>query len=193
MSPATIPRKLKTRKRHAARKRHAKGYIHACIGDGAGKTTSALGVGLRALGHGKRVVMIQFMKGRKEIGEYKIQKLLPKYKVYQFGKVGWVSYRHPAEFDKRRAKEGLEFAKKILQSENPPHILILDEINLACGLHMLDTAEVVELLSHVPVATDVYLTGRGAPSELLAISDFVTEIKQHKRPRRLQARKGIEY
>ncbi|MBI5397828.1 cob(I)yrinic acid a,c-diamide adenosyltransferase [Candidatus Woesearchaeota archaeon] len=187
MSPATIPRKLKTRKRHA------KGYIHTYIGDGAGKTTSALGIGLRALGNGKNVVMIQFMKGRKEIGEYQIQRLLPKYKVYQFGKVGWVSYRHPAEADKQRAKKGLAFAKKILQSRKPAHILILDEINLACGLRLLDTAEVLEMLKHAQAATDVYLTGRGAPSELLAISDFVTEIKQLKRPKRLQARKGIEY
>lgn len=187
MRSATIPRKLKTGRRHA------KGYVHSYIGAGAGKTTSALGIALRALGSGKNVVMVQFMKGRKEIGECQIQKLLLKYKVYQFGKRGWVSYKHPAKADKTRAKKGLVLARKILKSRNPPCILILDEINLACGLHMLDVNEVVEMLKQVPATTDVYLTGRGAPRELLAISDFITEIKQHKRPSRLPARKGIEY
>src|SRR3990167_1200496 len=87
--------------------------VYLWTGLGAGKTTSALGAALRQLGHGHKVIVIQFMKGRKYVGEYKIQKKLgPKYKIYQFGRAEWVDVLHPNQKDKELAVRGLEFAYK---------------------------------------------------------------------------------
>jgi cob(I)alamin adenosyltransferase len=185
MKNATIPGKLRV-------KRHKRGYIHVFTGDGEGKTTSALGIALRSLGHDKEVVMIEFMKGRQGLGECKLEKRLQGFKVFQFGKVGWVSYKKPSGADKRRAKKGLDFAKKLLSGSSPPHVLILDEINLACSLGLIDSKELLDLLKRAPEKTDIFLTGRSAPKELVAFADFVTEMIEIKR-KKVPARQGIEY
>ncbi len=98
--------------------------IYLWTGHGAGKTTSALGVALRCIGHKQKVVVIQFMKGRKDIGEYKIKnKLKPYHEIYQFGRKGFVNLKKPSEEDKNMAKKALEFAKKKLKEK--PHLIIL--------------------------------------------------------------------
>ncbi len=113
-------------------------YLYTGIG--AGKTTNSLGLALRSLGHGHRVVIIQFMKGRKDIGEClfkeKIGELGDKYEIYQYGRIGFVDLDNPSEEDKEKAGEGLEKAKNVLN--DPPHLLILDEINLAVSVGLLD-------------------------------------------------------
>ena len=89
--------------------------IYLFTGEGGGKTIAALGLALRAVGQNQKVVVVQFMKGRKDIGEYRIQrKLGPKYKVYQFGRKGFVNLKKPYEIDKKLAKKGFEFIKKII-------------------------------------------------------------------------------
>lgn len=171
-----------------------KDNIYLWTGNGWGKTTSALGVALRAIGHGKRVVIIQFMKGRKDIGEYKVRKRLkPNYEIYQFGRRGWVDLKNPSKKDKELAHQGLEFAKKIVKTK--PFLLILDEINLAVAVGLLSLKEVLEFLDSIPKTITVYLTGRYAPKELMNRADYVTEITAIKHPKihLRKAKKGIDY
>jgi len=169
-----------------------KNNIYLWTGTGAGKTTSALGVALRCLGHNKKVVIIQFMKGRKDIGEYKIRKKLGKnYKIYQFGKKGWVNLKKPDESDKKQAEKGLMFAERMLKEK--PDLLVLDEINLAAAIGLLKVKDILRLLNKAPEKTNVYLIGRYAPKELIKRADFVNEVIEVKHPKYWKAKKGIEY
>ena len=169
-----------------------KNNIYLWTGEGAGKTTSALGVALRCAGHRMKVIVVQFMKGRKNIGEYKImKKLKPYYSVYQFGTRRFINLKKPSEKDKEMAKKGLEFAREIAKKK--PRLLILDEINLACAVGLLDVQEVVSVVEEISKYTIVYLTGRRAPSKLKEIADFVNEIRLLKAPKKYTVRKGIEY
>lgn len=175
-------------------KKGKKDNVYLWTGHGWGKTTSALGVVLRAVGHKKKVVMIQFMKGRKNIGEYRSRiRLLPYFKMYQFGRKEFVKLSKPTEKDKKLARKGFQFAKKILK-EKKPFLLILDEINIAAAVGLLDIKEIVEFLDSVPKTTTVYLTGRYAPKKLMDRADYVTEIKAIKHPPLgKKAKKGIDY
>lgn len=172
-----------------------RGLIYLWTGSGAGKTTSALGTALRAIGHGKKVVIIQFMKKREDIGEYKIKdRLYPLYEIYQFGRREWIDLKSPSEEDKKLAKRGLEFAKKIML-EKKPFLLILDEINLAVATGLLSLKEVLSFLDMVPKEVTVYLTGRHAPKALIDRADFATEIVPIKHPISIgiKGREGIDY
>jgi cob(I)alamin adenosyltransferase len=169
------------------------GYIYLYTGTGGGKTTNALGLALRSVGHGHKVVIIQFMKWWKNTGEYKIRKKLePYYEIYQFGRKGWIGLGNLGEEDKKLAKKGLEFAKKIL-GEKKPHLLVLDEINLAVHCKLLDSSEVLDLLNKIPKKTDVVLTGRYASKELIDRADFVNEVRDIKHPKEIPTTKGIQY
>ena len=85
---------------------------------------SAIGAAIRAIGHNKKVIVIQFMKGRKEtIGEYKIRKKLPKYEIKQFGRKGWVNLKKPSLKDKLLAQEALDYAK--LAAKKKPFLLMV--------------------------------------------------------------------
>jgi len=179
-------------KKESERKR--RGFIHLYTGDGEGKTLTAIGAAVRAVGHGYKVVIIQFMKGRKDIGEYKIMKrLAPEYEIHQFGRGEFIDLENPDPVDYRMAKEGLEYAKEALRRK--PKLLILDEINLAVAIGLLSVEEVLDLLKDVPPSTVVILTGRRAPKELMDIADLVSEFREIKHPMKtgVKARKGIEY
>jgi len=183
------------------------GYIYLYTGIGAGKTTNALGLALRSIGHKRSVVIIQFLKWRKDIGEYKIKdSLKPYYEIYQFGRPAWLGEKEMTvslggqkfqiesfkDVDKKLAKEGLEFAKKVLK-EKKPHLLVLDEINLALHWKLLDIKDVLELLDNLPEKTDVVLTGRYAPKELIEKADFVNLVEEVKAPKEFKLTKGIQY
>jgi cob(I)alamin adenosyltransferase len=171
-----------------------KGFIHVLTGNGGGKTTSALGVSMRSIGQGHRVVVVQFMKGRKDIGEFKIQKKLgDKYNVYQFGTRKFVDLKRPSKQDIILANEALGFAREEVLEKDPPHLLILDEINLAAAIGLIDTDKVIAMLKGVPKGVDVYLTGRRAPREFMAFADYVTSVEDKKRVKLISARRGIDY
>ena len=170
------------------------GEIYVYTGEGAGKTTSALGLALRSIGHGHKVVIIQFMKGRKDIGEYKVrEKLAPLYDIYQFGSEKFVDLKNPSEDDKKKAAEGLEFAGK--KAAEAPDLLILDEINIAIHYGLLEKESVLSFLGKVPEKTVVVLTGRYAPKDILDKADFVNEINDVKHPLEdgIEAKEGIQY
>jgi cob(I)alamin adenosyltransferase len=169
------------------------GYIYLYTGTGAGKTTNALGLALRSVGHKRRVVIIQFLKWWKKTGEYKIRSMLsPYYEIYQFGRKGWHGLSNLGEEDKKLAQKALKFAEKIVK-EKKPHLLVLDEINLALYCKLLEVKDVLALLDKIPKKTDVVLTGRFAPKELLDIADFVNEIVDIKYPKEMVTTKGIQY
>ncbi len=165
--------------------------IFLWTGNGWGKTTSAFGAALRSLGHNKKVVVIQFMKGRKDIGEYKIQKKLKNLTVKQFGRPQWVNLKNPSLQDKKSAQQGLLYAKKIAKTK--PFLLVLDELNLAAKINLLGKKEVLELLEEIPSGVHVYLTGRYAPRWLINKADYVNEVVMKKGPKRLIGEKGIDY
>jgi cob(I)alamin adenosyltransferase len=171
----------------------AKNNVYLWTGEGAGKTTSALGVALRAVGHKQKVIIVQFMKGRKNIGEYKImKKLKPYYEVYQFGKKEFIKpLSKPSSKDKELAEKGLDFAKEAAKKK--PRLLVLDEINLACAVGLVDTKKVIDFIKHCSKYTIVYLTGRRASSKLKEAADFVNEIRLLKAPKKYPVRKGIEW
>lgn len=183
------------------------GYVYLYTGTGAGKTTNALGLALRSLGHGKKVVIIQFFKWRKDIGEYLIKdKLGPHYEIYQFGRPVWLGKTEKTEefagekfkvesfkdADKELANKALEFAKQLLK-EKKPHLLVLDEINLALHWKLLELEDVLELLDNLPEDTTVVLTGRYAPEELMKRADFVNVIQEVKAPKDFKLTAGIQY
>lgn len=172
----------------------ARGQVHVYTGDGEGKTLTAFGLALRAIGHGYKAVIIQFMKGRKDVGEYMVKdRLQPEYEIYQFGREEFVDLSNPQPIDYELARKALEFAEKVL--EKRPRVLVLDEINLAAAIGLVKVEDVLKLLEKVPEETVVVLTGRRAPKEFIEVADLVTEMKEIKHPYKLgvEARKGIEY
>ena len=176
-------------------------------GTGGGKTANALGLALRSVGHNKHVVIIQFFKWRKDIGEYLIKdKLGSYYEIYQFGRPAWLGEEEKtAEFggekfevesvkehDKELASKALEFAAQIMK-EKKPHLLVLDEINLAVHWNLLEVKDVMELLDKVPKETTVVMTGRYAPQELIDRADFVNIVQDVKMPKHFKLTRGIQY
>ncbi|MEM2342143.1 MAG: cob(I)yrinic acid a,c-diamide adenosyltransferase [Candidatus Bathyarchaeia archaeon] len=170
------------------------GFIHLYTGDGEGKSITAFGLALRAVGHGYKVIIVQFMKGRKDIGEYKVwRRLAPHYEIHQFGRKEFINLKKPEPIDYVLAGRALNFAKKALKKK--PRLLILDEINLAASIGLIKISDVLDLLNNIPESTTVVLTGRNAPKELIERADLVTEMREIKHPwkKGVQARRGIEY
>jgi cob(I)alamin adenosyltransferase len=169
-----------------------KGRIFVFTGNGQGKTTAALGIALRAIAHNKKVVIIQFMKKDEKVGEYISKKFLPQnFEIYQFGRKDFVDLENPSDEDRRIAKKGLDFAKKMLDKK--PDILILDEINLASKINLLQEDDVLDLIRSKSQKTTIILTGRYAPKKFIEIADVVTEMKEIKRKNKYDATEGIEF
>ncbi|MEJ5186203.1 MAG: cob(I)yrinic acid a,c-diamide adenosyltransferase [Candidatus Geothermincolales bacterium] len=168
--------------------------IQVYTGDGKGKTTAALGQALRALGHGMKVFMIQFMKGRTYGELVTCQKCLPDLTIVMAGRDCFVEKGSPEEVDVRLAREGLELAKKVVR-EGKHQMLILDEINVALDYGLLPLEEVLDFLRSVPPEMEVVCTGRYAPPELVELADMVSEVREikHHYKKGVAMRKGIEY
>ena len=172
-------------------------YVHVYTGDGSGKTTSALGIALRSLGHDRNVAIIQFMKGRgDEIGEFKLQNQLgSNYNVYQFGRPEFVDKKELNPEDVALAKKGLSFARQLMKKEQI-NVLILDEINLTAYYKLLTVRRIISFLDFAKKQSkdlDIYITGRYCPQKLIDYADFATEVKNLKRPDYFYARKGTEF
>jgi len=165
-----------------------KGKIIVFTGNGKGKTTASFGMALRAAGHGKKVIIIQFLK-KGEYGEIKALKEIG-IEVYQFGKRQFVF--EPNEKDMEKAAKALSIAKEKLNEQ--PFMLILDEINVALSMHIIKLEDVIDLIEKRG-ETHVVLTGRNAPQEIIEIADLVTEMKKikHYYDKGEEAEEGIEY
>lgn len=168
--------------------------IYLFTGEGGGKTIAALGLALRSVGQKRKVIIIQFLKGRKDTGEFRIaEKLKPYFKIYQFGRKAFINLRKPGKADTNLARKGFEFAQKCLKQK--PDLLILDEINLALAAGMISESEVIRFLKKIPKRMDVVLTGRHASTRLYRVADGVSVVKKvkHVFDRGIPARRGIEY
>jgi len=169
------------------------GYIYLYTGAGGGKTTNALGLALRTVGHKRTVMIIQFMKWWKTTGEYRIRKTLePYYEIHQFGRKGWHGLNKLKKEDRVLACKALSFARQEMIRKKP-HLLVLDEINLAVHTKLINVNDVLALLDLVPKRTHVVLTGRYAPKELIQRADFVNEVVAVKHPDKIPTTKGIQY
>ncbi len=196
------------------RPRLVKGLIQLYTGDSKGKTTAALGLTLRAVGHGFRVCIIQFLKGGAYTGElFAAQRLYPNITFLQYGiscqysaliRQGEEQCRacgkcFPSEGKdntdfKKLVRTGLAAAEEAICSDEYD-IVILDEINQAVHLDFVSVNEVLELLDKKPPLVEVVLTGRNAHQALIQRADLVTEMKMHKHPftKDIPSRRGIEY
>jgi cob(I)alamin adenosyltransferase len=171
-----------------------KGYIQVYTGDGKGKTTAALGLAVRAAGHGLHTVILQFMKGWIDYGELEgVKMLAPLVEIHQAGRDTFVNRKNPDPEDRRLARGGWELAKELIL-EKKADIVVLDEINCAIDFGLVPVEEVVEVLKKKPEGMELILTGRGAPRELIEIADLVTEMKEvkHYYAKGVDARIGVE-
>ena len=173
-----------------------RGLIIVNTGPGKGKTTAAMGTGLRAVGHGMRVLMLQFLKGSWHYGELDAVKAFGyKFVMKQMGR-GFVKIggAEPDPEDVRMVEEAWTEADKAIHSGDWD-LVVLDEINYAISYKMLDAAKVAESLRRRPEMVHVILTGRNAHPTIVELADTVTEMRQvkHAYEKGVMAQRGIEY
>ncbi len=168
--------------------------IQIYTGNGKGKTTAALGLALRAVGHGLKVMMIQFMKGKINYGELESAKHLPHFKIEQYGRPDFVNPENPDKEDIQLAIEALKRAQEVINSKEYD-MVILDEINVAVSFGLIQVHDVIELLKSAPKEMELILTGRYMPEEFIHYADLISEIRdvKHHFQTGTPARKGIEY
>ncbi len=195
------------------------GLVQVWWGDGKGKTTAAMGMGLRAVGHGFRVHMLQFMKGGTQTvedtrGEYNAIAALPGYSYENLGHYGWHHQGVGPDEDEHvaKAQAGLERARELLDAaaaadleapldpDGPPedgvHMLILDEILYAVNRELIDAEAVIELIDSKPSSLELVLTGgHEAPTYLEGHVDLISQVSLETHPFEdgTRGRKGTEY
>ncbi len=170
------------------------GLVMVNTGPGKGKTTAALGLALRAIGHHQKVKMIQFMKGDPFYGELLVRERLPELEIEQYGLDRFVDPKNPEPDQVERAHAGFEAARKAVESGDY-NVVILDEVNVAMAFGLVDTLAVVELLRSKPSHVEVILTGRDAPQAIVDAADYVNVVTDAKHPyqKNIPARVGIEF
>jgi cob(I)alamin adenosyltransferase len=172
----------------------ARGLVIVITGNGKGKTTAAFGQALRAVGQGYKVLIVQFMKGRK-YGEFvAAEKYLPRLTIHRSGLDSFVMRDNPAAVDIELAQQGFELAKNAIAG-GKYNMVILDEINVAVDFKLVDLKQVVEMIKNKPTDLDLILTGRYAVKEIIKLADTVSEIKEikHHYAAGIKDRAGIEY
>ena len=188
------------------------GLIHVYTGSGKGKTTASLGLALRAIGHGFKVYVIQFMKGGRFSGELLAAEryLKARIKFAQFGqstpfeeeiRMGKlkpsVDIFLPFENESEQMYKALRFAEKIIKSRKYD-LVILDEINVAMSMGHIKPEDVLRIMLSKPKNVELVLTGRNAPQEIIDAADYANEVKPIKHPfdksgKRTVGRRGVEY
>jgi len=171
-----------------------KGLIQVYTGNGKGKTTAALGLALRAVGHGLKVLVIQFMKGNIRYGEIEsYKKLSPCLTIKQMGRETFVSKTNPDPVDIKLVQDGFVLAKKAIAGEEYD-IIILDEINVAIDYGLISLTDFLQVLDTKPAGVELILTGRDARPEVIDRADLVTEMveRKHYFKSGIPARRGIE-
>ena len=170
-----------------------KGLIHVYTGNGKGKTTAAIGLGVRAAGDGLKVLMIQFMKGRR-YSELDALEQIKNFSVVQFGRDEFVSKEKPAQVDIDLAQKGLAYVKEIIHKQSYD-VVILDEINVALEYRLITLQDVLHVLKEKPESLELVLTGRYASPDIIKNADVVSEILEIKHPyqKGVLSRKGIDW
>ncbi len=171
-----------------------KGLIHIYTGTGKGKTTSALGLAVRASGQGWRILIIQFMKCNSDSGEIKVINHIENIDVIQSGLPSFVKKGNLSEEDIRLAQEGLVKAQQAADS-GKYDLIILDEVNVAIHFGLIQLKDVIYLMKNKSEHIELILTGRYAHPELVKLADYVSEILDIKHPyhQGMEMRQGIEF
>jgi cob(I)alamin adenosyltransferase len=171
-----------------------KGLLIVFTGHGKGKTTAALGMAMRAAGHGMRVLILQFIKGAWAYGELQSFDKIEGVEIKPLG-TGFTWKKESLEEDRRLAKAGWEESVSEMK-RGYYDIIVLDELNVVLSHGLLAGETVIEALKNRTTGSHIVVTGRNAPGELIAIADLVTEMKDIKHPFRdqgLKAKMGIEF
>ena len=170
------------------------GRVHVITGPGKGKTTASFGVALRAAGHGFKVCIIQFMKSGMTTGELLAAKRIHEIQIQQFGTGKFVDPKKITDDDRTCANDALEHAAALLE-KGGFDVLILDEVNLAADLGLVDPKDILAMLKSRKAGIEVVLSGRNAPREFTDYADYVSYIDNRKHPFKdgLKARQGIEW
>lgn len=172
------------------------GLIVVLTGPGKGKTTSALGMTLRASGHGMKVCIIQFMKGDMYAGELDGVKKLPNVELHLMGKgfCGIQGNPYPYREHRADAQKALQLSREKISSGRYD-VVVLDEVNNALKLKLVDLPQVLELIGLKPPLMHLVLTGRDAPPEIIDHADTVTEMREikHAYKKDIEPQKGIDY
>jgi cob(I)alamin adenosyltransferase len=190
-----MQRRQEVQQQRIAEKTQEKGLIIVNTGNGKGKTTAALGMVMRSLGHGYKVAIVQFIKGAWEPAEKAVlSKWSDQLEFHAMGEgFTWDTQDRERDIEKAAAA----WATSLEYIVNPEYrLVLLDEINIALKLGYLDVDTVIAGLARKPEDSHVILTGRGAPEQLIAIADLVTEMSLVKHPFREQgvkAQPGIEF
>lgn len=167
------------------------GMVHVYTGNGKGKTTSAIGLAVRAAGAGLKVYIGQFVKGR-QYSELNSLDKLDNIDIEQFGRDKFIK-NNADKMDVKKAKKGYEKIKTVLNS-NQYDLVILDEANIAVYFDLFTIEELLDLIEKRNKEIEVVLTGRMAHRKLIDYADLVTEMKEvkHYYKKGITARKGIE-
>jgi cob(I)alamin adenosyltransferase len=171
-----------------------KGLFSVFTGDGKGKTTAALGLTFRALGHGKRVCFIQFIKGAWKSGEAMLSSNLQELLDFHVMGRGFTWKSEDIEKDREAAREAWEFAVRMI-NENSYDLIVLDELTYLIRYNMITEDEVLSSLLRKPESLHLVITGRYASNGLLEAADLITEMKAVKHPYAsgIKAQKGFDY
>ena len=172
----------------------SKGLVQVFTGNGKGKTSAALGTVLRASGHGLRIYIVFFMKGKYPYGEFSTLSKLPNVDIASFGLRCLIDPANINPEEIEQAKLALSAAREAMLSGNYD-IVVLDEVNVALHFKLIELDEVVRLIGDKPQNVELILTGRYADAKLIELADLVTEMIKLKHPydKGVKARKGIEY
>jgi len=167
--------------------------IQVYTGYGKGKTTAALGIGLRANGAGEKVLLIQFLKDGQS-SEIEAIKKLNNFETKSFGRKGFVTKNTLIKRDFDLAMQGFNFAQKAIKSRKY-NLIILDEINMAIYFNLIKEKDILDLIKKTPRKMELILTGRQASKKIIQLADLVTEMKERKHyyKKKTPARKGIEF
>lgn len=171
------------------------GLVHIYTGDGKGKTTAAIGLGIRACGSGMKVLMVQFLKGRQSSEEIIIDKLKPDFELVKHKQFNKFSWEMTAEEKKELQECMLQLFEYVLESAGNKDIIIMDEIMAAVTSGFIALESVTDFVKNKPPELELVLTGRNPPAELIGLADYVSEINAVKHPfgKGVAARKGIEF
>jgi cob(I)alamin adenosyltransferase len=182
---------LEREERHAPRP----GYVQVYTGDGKGKTTASLGLVCRAAGYGQRACIVSFLKGDPNYGELRfIREHMPMVDYHLAGRMNFVDPSDPDPADIEIAAQGMQTARDAIASGDY-HVVVLDEVNVAVNLGLVDEDEVLALCDDRPEHVEVVLTGRDASPAIIERADLVTEMRmvKHFYEAGIPARRGIEF
>ncbi len=175
-------------------KTREKGLVIVHTGTGKGKSTAAWGLVMRTLGHGRKVGIVQFVKGRRDTGERRFLERFPELVELRVMGEGFTWETQDRGRDIAAARAALAETERMLRDPEL-HLVVLDELNIVLRYDYVPLAEVLAMLEHKRPDLHVVITGRNAPRELVAMADLVTEMRLVKHPFRegVKAQPGIEY